>query len=99
MFAINRDRRANQIQFSWQTKFATMLPEIEGILRLAFNNLDSVSKNEAVTHALLAVVRLHKRGLAKVATPSTLAWHSSRKVKRGRPAVGTIKVMEPPSRY
>ena len=48
---------------------------------------------------LLAFVRLHDQGRAEVATASSLAWYSSRHVKRGRPAGGRMNGKEPLSRY
>ena len=50
---------------------------------------------KAVVHSLLAYIRLHEQGRAEVATPSSLAWYSSRHVKRGRPAAGRMNGKEP----
>jgi hypothetical protein len=50
---------------------------------------------EAIVHALLAYVRLYKQGRADAATPSSLAWYSSRQIRRGRPAVGKMNVSVP----
>jgi hypothetical protein len=87
----------------WQTSFAAMLPEIVQNLQRAFCRLDYSSREEAigeaVMHSLLAYVRLHEQGRAEAATPSSLAWYSSRQVKRGRPAAGRMNGKEPLSRY
>jgi hypothetical protein len=87
----------------WQASFVEMLPEIQKRLRLAFRNLDPVSRDEAVAegilHCLLAYVRLHERGRAEVASASTLAFYSARQVRRGRPAAGRMNAKEPLSRY
>jgi hypothetical protein len=104
MIAIEKSERSSSDGESiWQTSFATMLPEIERRLRTAFCHLDSASMDEAiaegVAHCLFAYVRLHVRGRSEVATPSTLAWYSSRQVKRGRPAAGRMNGKEPLSRY
>jgi hypothetical protein len=88
---------------TWQSSFAAMLPEIEQKLRCAFCRLDPEAREDAieegVVHSLLAYVRLHEQGRAEVATASSLAWYSSRQVKRGRPAVGRMNGKEPLSRY
>jgi len=90
-------------EHSWQSRFVTMLPEIEQKLRLAFCRLDreacADAIEEGVVHSLLAYVRLDEQGRAGVATPSSLAWYSSRQVKRGRPAVGRMNGKDPLSRY
>jgi hypothetical protein len=99
MIAINNERN----ETSWQTDFIVMLPEIEQKLRLAFCRLDRDAREDAieegVVHSLLAYVRLVEQGRAEVATPSSLAWYSSRHVKRGRPAGGRMNGKEPLSRY
>ncbi len=99
MIAINNERHDTD----WQTAFLTMLPEIEHRLRQAFRNLDPESREESVREAvaksLFAFVRLHEQGRAEVATSSSLAWYSSRQVKRGRPAAGRMNGKEPLSRY
>jgi hypothetical protein len=88
---------------TWQSIFVAMLPEIEQKLRLAFCRLDPEARDDAieegVVHSLLAYVRLYEQGRAVVATPSSLAWYSSRQVKRGRPAVGRMSGKDPLSRY
>lgn len=88
---------------TWQSSFVTMLPEIEQKLRLAFCRLDPEAREDAieegVVHSLLAYIRLHAQGRAEAPTPSSLAWYSSRKVKRGRPAVGRMNGKELLSRY
>ena len=87
----------------WQTSFAAMLPEVVQNLQRAFCRLDYSSKEEAigeaVMHSLLVYVRLHEQGRAEAATPSSLAWYSSRHVKRGRPTAGRMNGKEPLSRY
>ena len=88
---------------TWQSEFVAMLPEIQQKLRLAFCRLDPDACEdaiaEAVVHSLLAYARLHEQGRAIVATSSSLAWYSSRQVKRGRPAVGRMNGKNPLSRY
>jgi hypothetical protein len=88
---------------TWQSNFVAMLPEIQQKLRLAFCRLDLEAREDAIeegtVHSLLAYVRLHDQGRAEVATPSSLAWYSSRHVKRGRPAGGRMNGKEPLSRY
>ena len=88
---------------TWQSAFVTILPEIEQKLRLAFCRLDPEAREdamgEAVVHSLLAYARLHDQGRAEVATASSLAWYSSRHVKRGRPAGGRMNGKDPLSRY
>jgi len=88
---------------TWQSNFVAMLPEIKQKLRLAFFRLRAESREDAidegVVHSLLAYLRLHEQGRARAATPSSLAWYSSRQVKRGRPAVGRMNGKEPLSRY
>jgi len=99
MMAVNNERN----ETSWQSSFVIMLPEIEQKLRLAFCRLDPEAREDAieegVVHSLLAYVRLDKQGRADVAKPSSLAWYSSRQVKRGRPACGRMNGKEPLSRY
>jgi len=101
MIAINDKRQNNET--TWQSSFVAMLPEIEQKLRLAFCRLDPDAREDAieegVVHSLLAYVRLDEQGRAEVATPSSLAWYSSRHVKRGRPAGGRMNGKEPLSRY
>jgi hypothetical protein len=88
---------------TWQSSFVAMLPEIEQKLRLAFCRLDPEAREDAieegVVHSLLAYVRLVEQGRAEVATASSLAWYSSRHVRRGRPAGGRMNGKEPLSRY
>ncbi len=99
MIPINNERNDTD----WQTDFLAMLPEIENRLRRAFRRLDPESREEsvreAIAHSLFAYVRLHDQGRAEVATASSLAWYSSRQVKRGRPAAGRMNGKEPLSRY
>jgi hypothetical protein len=80
-----------------------MIPELEQKLRLAFCRLDPEACEDAieegVVHSLLAYVRLVEQGRAGVATVSSLAWYSSRQVKRGRPTAGRMNGKEPLSRY
>jgi hypothetical protein len=101
MIAVNQD--SDNYGSNWQTTFVAMLPEIEQKLRLAFGRLkpeaceDAIA--EGVVHSLLAYIRLDEQGRAEVATPSSLAWYSSRHVKRGRPAGGRMNCKEPLSRY
>ncbi len=99
MIAINNEHKDTD----WQTAFLAMLPEIEGRLRQAFRHLDSEAREESVREgiakSLFAYVRLHEQGRAEVATSSSLAWYSSRQVKRGRPAAGRMNGKEPLSRY
>ena len=99
MIAINNERNES----SWQSNFIAMLPEIQQKLRLAFCRLDLEAREDAieegVVHSLLAYVRLHEQGRAEVATASSLAWYSSRQVKRGRPAGGRMNGKEPLARY
>jgi hypothetical protein len=99
MIAFNNERNKT----SWQTCFATLLPEIEQRLRRAFRQLDPASRDEAtgegVLHALLAYLRLHERGREQVATPASLAFYSMRAVRRGRPAAGKMNGRDVLSRY
>ena len=99
MIAFNNERN----ETNWQSRFVAMLPEIQQKLRLAFCRLDPEAREDAiaegVVHTLLAYLRLHEQGRAEVATPSSLAWYSSRQVKRGRPAAGRMNSKEPLSRY
>jgi hypothetical protein len=88
MITFNNERS----ETTWQSNFVAMLPEIEQKLRLAFCRLDPEAREDAieegVVHSLLAYVRLVEQGRAEAATASSLAWYSSRHVKRGRPAGG-----------
>ncbi len=99
MIALSNERN----ETAWQGSFVAMLPEIQQKLRLAFGRLDPEAREDAieegVVHSLLAYVRLVKQGRAVVATPSSLAWYSSRLVKRGRPTGGRMNGKEPLSRY
>jgi DNA-binding NarL/FixJ family response regulator len=101
MIAFNNGSQTNASD--WQTAFVEMLPEIKKWLRLAFCRLASEAREDAIAegiaHCLLAYVRLHEQGRAEVATASSLAWYSSRQVRRGRPAVGRMNSKEPLSRY
>src|SRR5256885_3577760 len=99
MIAINNEHNDT----TWQSSFEAMLPLIEEKLRLAFCRLDPEAREdgiaEGVVHSLLAYARLVEQGRAGVATASSLAWYSSRHVKRGRPAGGRMNGKEPLSRY
>jgi hypothetical protein len=101
MKAVNNEHQTTET--TWQSRFVAMLPEIEQKLRLAFCRLDPEAREDAieegVVHSLLAYIRLHGQGRADVATPSSLAWYSSRQLKRGRPAAGRMNSKEPLSRY
>lgn len=99
MIAINNESN----ETTWQSAFVAMLPEIEQKLRLALCRLDPETREdsieEAIVHSLFSYSRLIEQGRAEVATPSSLAWYSSRHVKRGRPAGGRMNGKEPLSRY
>ncbi len=99
MIAFKNERN----ETTWQASFVAMLAQIEQKLRFAFDRLDPEAREEAiaeaVVHSLLVYVRLHEQGRAQVATASSLAWYSSRQVKRGRPAAGHMNGKEPLSRY
>ena len=99
MIAFNDER----IETTWQPNFIAMLPEIQQKLRLVFCRLDLEAREDAIeegiVHSLMAYVRLHEQGREEVATPSSLAWYSSRQVKRGRQAGGRMNGKEPLSRY
>ena len=101
MIAVNSERLNNES--SWQTEFVSMLPEIRKWLRLAFRQLDSEAREEAVeegiVHALLSYCQLHSQGRADRVSSSSLAWYATLQVKRGRPAVGRMNGQEPLSRY
>jgi hypothetical protein len=101
MIAIDDHR--NECETNWQQSFLVMLPEIEQKLRLAFCRLNPEAREDAieegVVHSLLAYFRLDEKGRADVATASSLAWYSSRQVRRGRPAAGRMNGKEPLSRY
>src|SRR5687768_13072756 len=79
MIAINNERNDNEA--SWQTRFVTMLPEIEQRLRGAFRHLDAEAREdsieEAIVHSLLSYSRLYERGRAESASPSSLAWYAT----------------------
>ena len=100
---ITIDNAHQDNESNWQSSFVSMLPEINQKLRLAFCRLGPEAREDAieegVIHSLLAYNRLHEQGRADVATPSSLAWYSSRQVKRGRPAAGRMNSKEPLSRY
>ena len=99
MIAFNKEGN----ETTWQSNFLDMLPAIEQKLYLAFCRLDPEAREDAmeegIVHSLLAYVRLHDQGRAEVTTASSLAWYSSRQVKRGRPAAGRMNAKEPLSRY
>ena len=99
MIAFNHERN----ETTWQHTFVEMLPEIQQKLRLAFCRLEPEASEDAieegVVHSLLAYARLHDQGRAEAATASSLAWYSSRHVKRGRPAAGRMNGEDPLSRY
>ncbi len=99
MIAINTERN----ETTWQSAFIAMLPEIEQKLRVAFCRLDPDAREDAIeegiVHSLLTYVRLDEQGRAEAATPSSLAWYSSRLVKRGRPAAGRMNCKDLLSRY
>jgi hypothetical protein len=101
MIAISKESQNNAPD--WQTGFVAMLPEIKRWLRLAFCSLAIEAREDAIeegiVHCLLAYVRLHEQGRTEVATASSLAWYSSRQVRRGRPAVGRMNSREPLSGY
>lgn len=96
-------RKDQDTESTWQASFLVMLPSIEGKLRREFHFLDPESRaesvREGVAHSLYAYSRLHQQGRAHVATPSTLAYYSSRQVKCGRPAASRMNSKEPLSRY
>jgi hypothetical protein len=99
VIAFNNERN----ETTWQSTFVAMLPEIEQKLRLAFCRLDPEAREDAieegVIHSLLVYVRLVEQGRAEAATALSLAWYSSRQVKRGRLAAGRMNGKEPLSRY
>ncbi len=99
MITISNERN----ETAWQSAFVAMLPEIEQKLRLAFCRLDPDAREDAIeegiVHSLLAYLRLDEQDRAEVTTPSSLAWYSSRLVKRGRPTSGKMNGKEPLSRY
>ncbi len=99
MITISNERN----ETAWQSAFVAMLPEIEQKLRLAFCRLDPDAREDAIeegiVHSLLAYLRLDGQHRAEVTTPSSLAWYSSRLVKRGRPAADRMNGKEPLSRY
>jgi hypothetical protein len=101
MIAINNERNGNET--SWQTRFVTMLPEIQQRLRQTFRHLGAEAREdsieEAIVHSLLSYSRLHERGRAESASPSSLAWYATLQVKRGRPAGSRMNGKEPLSRY
>ena len=101
MIAINNEPNGNET--SWQTRFVTMLPEIQQRLRQAFRHLDAEAREdsieEAIVHSLLSYSRLHERGRAESASPSSLAWYATLQVKRGRLAGSRMNGKEPLSRY
>lgn len=101
MIASNNEPNGNET--SWQTRFVTMLPEIQQRLRQAFRHLDAEAREdsieEAIVHCLISYSRLHERGRAESASPSTLAWYATLQVKRGRPAGSRMNGKEPLSRY
>jgi|tagenome__1003787_1003787.scaffolds.fasta_scaffold20958084_1 hypothetical protein len=100
MIALNEPEAT---ETNWQTCFLRMLPELQGWLRFTFRYLRREAREEAVeegvVHCLLSYARLFEQGKTASLTPSTLAWYSSRNVKRGRPAVGRMNRRDPLSRY
>jgi hypothetical protein len=92
-----------QPESAWQESFLAMLPEIRQRLDLAFCRLNAEARDDAieesVVHCLISYARLHERDRANSVTASSLAWYSSRQVKRGRTAVGRLNCNEPLSRY
>ena len=100
MIAINNESQNNAS--AWQNAFVEMLPEIKRRLRIAFCRLAAEAREDAIAegiaHCLLAYVRLHEQGRTQVATASSLAWYSSRRIRHGRPAVGRMNSKEPLSR-
>ncbi len=98
-----RQSSSQQTSTDWQGRFLEMLPSIQQKLQLAFCRLDDEAREdataEALVHCLLAYVRLDERGRVEAVSASTLAWYSSRQVKRGRLAVGRLNGQEPLSRY
>jgi hypothetical protein len=101
MIAVNN--KPEETDLSWQTSFLAMLPEIEGRLRRAFRYLGHEARDEAVreavAHSMFAYIRLYDKGRAAVASSSSLAFYSSRQVKRGRPAAGRMNGKDVLSRY
>ena len=101
MIAINKESQNNASD--WQAAFVDMLPEIKRWLRIAFCRLATEACEDAIAegiaHCLLAYVRLHEQGRTEVAIASSLAWYSSRQIRRGRPAVGRMNSKDPLSRY
>jgi hypothetical protein len=101
MIAIHHEPNGNET--SWQTRFVSMLPEIQQRLRHAFRQLDAEAREdsieEAIVHSLLSYSRLYERGRAESASPSSLAWYATLQVKRGRPAGSRMNGKEPLSRY
>jgi hypothetical protein len=101
MIAVNNESNDNET--SWQTRFVTMLPEIQQRLGRAFRHLNAEAREdsieEAIVHSLLSYSRLHERGRAESASPSSLAWYATLQVKRGRPAGNRMNGKEPLSRY
>jgi hypothetical protein len=101
MIDFNNKPEANESD--WRSAFLKILPEIQRRLRLAFRNLGPEAREEAIeegiVHCLLSYARLSGQGKAPSVTPSSLAWYSSRHVKRGRPAVGRMNGKNPLSRY
>jgi len=99
---MNNDEREPRL-CTWQSRFVDMLPEIEQKLCLAFCGLGPEARADAVeegiVHALLSFIRLYEQCRAEVATPASLAWYSSRHVKRGRPAGTRMNAKEPLSKY
>ena len=101
MIALNEKHRC--VHSNWQADFTRMLPEIERRLRRAFRHLNTDAREEAISdgvmHCLLAYVRLHEQEREQVASPSTLVFYASRRVKCGRAAVGSTNSKDVLSRY
>jgi hypothetical protein len=101
MNLVNNERQDNET--TWQSRFVTMLPEIQQRLQRAFRHLDPESREDAIAegviHSLLSYVRLVEQCRADSISPSSLAWYAALAVKRGRPAGNRMNGKEPLSRY
>jgi hypothetical protein len=101
MIAANNKRQ--DYESNWQSAFVDMLPEIRKWLGLAFRQLGSEAREdaveEAIVHSLLSYSRLHDNGRAHIANASSLAWYAALAVKSGRPTAGKMNGDDPLSRY
>jgi len=88
---------------AWHEGFLAMLPTIQRRASLAFRHLDKESREEAiadtVANALVAYVRLFKKGKVELAYPTVLAMYGVKQVKTGRKVGMKLNVRDIASEY